>query len=236
MTKEIVGVSASNGLIEYFNLMASKGALSQQDLSDYQAGKKVFYTADLYVRKYIGQSLSGNIEVITENEVEYPTRCNLSKGRIPAEMNVIMSHLSIKYGVSTTSGDAATPEIVKYNDCIYAINDVKADAGTDAISGATVIVQQIPTVFINAEYELKCDDGLVDRGRMEELLNNNTVGYGVNGNAENKRQLFWPKLLQSDKTLRLTLKFPAVGTVPSSSYFFVELGIKGIYLGKRPGA
>jgi hypothetical protein len=234
--KEILGPSSHNGLLEFFNEMVKKGALSKQDLEDYQAGKKVFYTTDLFVRKYIGTTMSGVVDIITENEVEVLTRCSLSKGRIPDEMNVIMSHLDLKYGVSTTAGDATTPEIIDYSNQIYDFADVVADAGASAVSGASVFVKRIPTVFANAEYELKCDDGLVDKGCVNELLHRNSVSYGVGNNAENKKQLYWPKLLPAGKTLRFQLKFPTVGTVPSSSYFFVELRIKGIHLGKRPGA
>lgn len=233
---EILNVTNQNGLLEFFNTMVQKKALSQQDLQDYQEGKKVFYTSDLYVRKYIGTSMSGVVDVITENEVEFLTRCNLSKGRIPEEQNIIMSHFQLKYGESLTAGDATTPEIVKYTNCIWDLGDVVADAGRSTVAAGIVPVQRIPTPFINAEYELKCDDGLVDKGRVSELLVNNTSTQQIQGAGSNNRLLYWPKLLPAGKTLRLALKFPTVGTVPASTYFFVEASIKGIYLGKRPNA
>lgn len=234
--KEIIGLSGRNGLVEFFNTMVKKGALTQQDLLDYNEGKKVFYSGELYVRKYIGTTLSGNVDVITENEVEVLTRCNLSKGRVPDEMNLIMSHFELNYGVSTTAGDATTPEIVEYTNQIFSLNDVEADAGASVVAAGIVAVRAIPTRFVNAEYELKCDGGLVDKGRVKELLTRNTTSYGANSNGENKRMLYWPKLLPAGKKLELIIKFPTVGTTPGSSYFFVEAVMKGMYLGKRPGA
>lgn len=235
----IIHHTSKNGLLEFFNLMVSKGALSQQDLKDYQDGKKVFYTADLYVRKFIGTSMTGVIDVITENEVEYINRCNLSKGRIPAEMNVIASHIDIKYGESLTSNSLSTkPENVDYLNTIYDLGDLVADGGRSVVASTTVFQRRIPTSFTNAEYELKCDDGLVAKGRVSEFLIRNTVNATPQGGGENKAFLMWPKLLQADKTLRLALKFPATATsdVPASTDFFVEFSVKGIYLGKRPNA
>jgi len=236
---EIISTANKSGLVEFFNTMVKNGHLAQQDLSDYQAGKKVFYTADLYVRKYLGQALSGEIQAITENEVEYLTRCNLSKGRIPDEMNVIMSHFSLRFGESTTDY-STTPERVKYTNCIYDLADVVADAGRSAVASTSVFVQRIPNAFINGEYELKCDDGLVDKGRISEHLVNNTATQHVQGAGDNAKLYYWPKLLPAGKTLRLTLKFPSSavsGTdYPASTYYFVEASVKGMYLGRRPGA
>ncbi len=237
MNTEIIGTAKHNGLLEFFNTMVEKGALTNQDLADYKAGKKIFYTADLYVRKYLSSAaMTGNVEVITENEVEFTTRCNLSKGRIPDEMNLIVSHFGLRYGESLTAGDITTPEIVDYTDQMYDIADIVADAGRSAVSGGSVLVRRIPIPFCNADYEVKCDDGLIDKGRVGELLSRGTTSYYAQGNAQNKKMYFWPKLLPSGKTLRLTLKFPTVGSWPASTYFFVEATWKGMYLGKRPGA
>lgn len=239
MKNEIIGLSSQNGLMEFFDLMTRKGALTQQDLKEYQDGKKVFYTADLYVRKFIGATMTGIKEVITENEVEYATRCNLSKGRVPAEMNVIVSHIDIKYGEALTSaGLSSTPEAIDYTNCIYDLGDLVADAGRSVVASTTVFVKRIPNSFINAEYEVTCDGGLVDKGRVSEHLIRNTVNGTPQGGGENKKFLMWPKLLLADKQLRVNLKFPATATsdVPASTDFFVEFSIKGIYLGKRPNA
>lgn len=238
MNKEIIGTANKNGLLEFFNTMVKKGALSKQDLADYEEGKKVFYTADLYVRKFLGTTLSGVVDLINENDVEFITRCNLSKGRIPDEMNLIASHIDLKFASALSSASlSATPELVDYSNAIYDIADVVADAGASAVSGASVVVKRLPTSWTNGEYEIKCDDGLIDKGRISEMCVRNTVGYGSQGQAENKKMLFWPKLLPAGKTLRCQLKFPATATgIPGSSDLFAELSIKGIYLGKRPGA
>lgn len=235
----IIGHTSKNGLLEFFNLMAAKGALGVQDMKDYTDGKKVFYTADLYVRKFIGASMTGNVDVITENEVEYINRCNLSKGRIPAEMNIIASHIDIKYGEALTSAALSLkPENIDYINTIYDLGDLSADAGRAVIASTTVFARRIPTSFTNAEYELQCDNGLVAKGRVSEFLIRNTVSNTPQGGGENKSFLMWPKLLPADKTLRLSLKFPATATadVPASTDFFVEFSVKGIYLGKRPNA
>lgn len=239
MKTEIISKSTENGLLEFFNLMASKGALTQQDLSEYNSGKKVFYTTDMYVRKFLGTAITGIKDVITENEVEYIGRCNLSKGRIPAEMNIIVSHIDIKYGEALTASNlSGRPEAIDYTNCIYDIADVVADAGRSVVAGANVFVRRIPISFVNAEYELKCDDGLVDKGRVAEFMIRNTGNQTPQGGGENKKFLLWPKLLVADKQLRLALKFPESHTddVPANTDFFVEFSVKGIYLGKRPNA
>lgn len=235
----IIGTTTQNGLLEFFNLMADKGALGVQDLNDYKAGKKVFYTADVYVRKFIGASMTGVVEVITENEVEVATRCSLSKGRIPSDMNIIASHIEIKYGEALTSASLSlVPERVDYLNTIYDLGDLVADAGRSVVASTTVFVRRIPTSFTNAEYEFKSDGSLVDKGRVSSLLIRNTVTQTVQGGGENQKFLMWPKLLKSNSKVELILKFPATATadVPASTDFFVEFAIKGIYLGKRPEA
>jgi len=227
MNPEILSHSRNNGLLEFFKEMAPK-YLSEQDLKDYQAGRKTLYSGELYIRKQLG-SLGGIQAVIDENDVQKATRCNLSKGRVPAEMNLVASHVQIRYGYSLA---LVLPELVDYTNTIYDLADKDFDAGTVG-TGDTVYKRAVPVAFANSEYEIKCDDGLVDKGRTVELLTRNVTNDGANGSAKNAIMLKMPKFLRADKTLRLDLRFPDTAVTPAGNHY-VEFAIKGIYLGKRP--
>lgn len=222
--------SAQNGKVEFFEKAVARGVLSQQDLKDYQEQKKQFQTEEIFLRKKLG-GLSGVIEFINENDVRKNCITNLSKGRVPEEKNIIVDKIGVRFGYSATDID---PALVAYTNAVFNIADTDMDAGATA-TGDTVYARVIPVQFQNAEYELKSDGVLIDAGRMEDLLSQNVSVDGVNGADKNYKQLEWPKLLLSGKTVTFDIKFPEAPSSIPTGFFYAELVAKGLGLGKRQG-
>ncbi len=221
---------SQNGLIEFLNTQVAKGLLSKQDASDLADGKKQFQSEEVYIRKKLGNT-SGILALINENDVEKPTVSNLSKGRIPDEKNIVAHLVGIRFGYSATD---VAPELVDYSNAVFNMGDVDFDGGATA-TGDAVFARRIPTQLQNAVYTLKCDDVVIDNGRVEDLLSQNASVDGVNGHPKNFRELEYPKLLLSGKTLRCDIQFPDGGSVPAG-YWYAELVVKGLGLGKRANA
>lgn len=173
---------------------------------------------------------SGVIEFINENDVAKNCVTNLSKGYVPAEKNIIVDQVGIRFGFSSTD---VAPELVSYSPAIFDLGDLSADAGA-AATGDSVYARRIPIQLENAEYVLKVDNVIMDFGRVGDLLTRNVGVDAVNGNHKNFKELAWPKLFLSDKKMTLDLKFPDGGSVPAG-YYYAELVVKGLGLGKRQG-
>jgi hypothetical protein len=214
--------------LEFFEKQVAAGKLSNQDTDDYKKGYKQLITDDIFIRKQLG-GLSGVQEFINENDVQKNCITNLSKGSIPVEKNLVIDLIGIKYGFSTTQID---PALVSYTNTTFSINDTGFDAGSTA-TGGEVYERLIPVVLQNAEYEIKCDGGIVDRGRVCDLLTQNVSVDGVNGHDKNFRMLEWPKLLSAGKRLECNFKFPEAASVLPPGFHYVELVLKGLGLGKR---
>lgn len=235
---EILDISKTNGLKEFFDVMVKNGKLSLQDSHDYKTGKKELYTGDLYLRKYIGTSLTNVIEVINENDSEYINRCNFYKGAVPPGVNLIMSHLELSFGISTDPNEITTPEVVEYSNAMFNIADLSnfPDPGDPAGAIGAVPEQRIIHGLTTGEYEFNCNRELIDKGRIKELLIRGTTSFNNQGQGENKRALYWPKLLPSGKILDFKLKYPSNGyefspdSGGSPPYFFVEIAFKGLKL------
>jgi len=223
--------SKQNGLVEFFDTMASKGQLSNQDASDLREGKKQFITDEIYLRKQL-TGLKGVVEFINENDVRKNCITNLSKGSVPAEKNIVVNKLGVRFGYSATAVD---PADVAYTNAIFNIADTEFDAGATA-TGGDVYARVIPVQFQNAEYELRCDDVIIDNGRMEDLLTQNVSTDAVNGNAKNFKELEWPKLLLAGKRLAFDIRFPETATPVPAGNFYCEVVVKGLGLGKRQNA
>ena len=216
--------------IKVLETAVAKGQLSAQDLQDYKDGKKIFQSEELFLRKQL-TGTAGVIEFINENDTAKNCVTNLSKGYIPAEKNIIVDKVGIRFGFSSS---VVAPELVSYSAAIFDIGDLSADAGV-AATGDSVYARRIPIQLENAEYVLKVDNVTMDFGRVADLLTRNVGVDGVNGHGKNFKELEWPKLFMSDKKITLDLKFPDGGSVPSGNYY-AELVVKGLGLGKRQAA
>jgi hypothetical protein len=214
--------------LEFFEKQVQAGKLSQQDTSDYKSGSKQLITDEIFIRKQLG-GLSGVQEFINENDVQKNCISNLSKGTIPVEKNLVIDLVGIRYGFSATAVD---PALVSYTNAIFNINDTAFDGGATA-TGGEVYERLIPVVLQNAEYEIKCDGGIVDRGRVCDLLTHNVSLDGVNGHDKNFRMLEWPKLLAAGKRLECNFKFPEAPSALPAGNHYVELVLKGLGMGKR---
>lgn len=225
MESLVLPKSADNNLIEFFeNVVIAKGLLSQDDIKAYRDGQKVLKTTDLFIRKKI--DIQGIVEVIDENDVEFQARCNLSKGRVPSEKNIICGALQLKYGFSATN---VNPELVEYTNSQYSIGVLANDPGG---TGGTVYAQRVPLNIRNAEYKASVDDVIFDEGRASQFFAENVSNYAVDANSQNNRVLLLPKFLKADKTLRFTIKFPQ-GAAAVSGNHYVEIAYRGLELTKR---
>jgi len=211
--------------IEFFEKNITR--LNEDDQRSYKNQEKQLISDEIFIRKKL-EGLQGVIEFINENDVQKNCVTNLSKGRVPEEKNMVIDRIGIKYGYSVTLVDAA---LVNYTQAMYSLNDTEFDAGAVA-TGGEVYAQKIPLAFRNAEYELKHDGGIIDRGRICDLLTDNVTVDGVNGNRKNFQELEWCKMLLAGKRLELNIKFPEGGTVPAGNHY-MELVLKGIGLSKR---
>lgn len=214
--------------LSFLEIQAKKGALSQQDLSDYQSGKKQLQTEEVYIRKQL-TGTAGVIEFINENDVTKNCVTNLSKGSIPAEKNIIVTKLGLRFGWSATDVAAAA---VEYSNAVFNIGDVSADAGAD-VTGDSVYARRIPVQIQNAEYELLVDAIVMDKGRVADLLTHNVASDATNGSDKNFKELEWPKLFLADKRVSLNIKFPENGAAVPAGYYYAEFVAKGLGLGKR---
>lgn len=214
--------------IAFFEQMVKAGKLSQQDMIEYKSGQKQLITDEVYLRKQLN-GLSGVQEFVNENDVQKNCITNLSKGRVPDEKNLIIDLVGLRYGWAATAVD---PALVSYSNAIYSISDTEFDAGATA-TGGEVYARQIPVALQNAIYEIKCDNAVVDQGRVYELLTYNVSNDAVNGHEKNYRELEWPKLLLSGKRLTCDIKFPEVAGPAVAGFHYLELTVKGLGLGKR---
>lgn len=220
---------AHNGLFEFLDLQVSRGILSNQDLQELKEGKKQFKTDELFIRKQL-TALAGVIEFITENDVTKNCVTNLSKGSIPEEKNIVADKIGIRFGYSATNIPA---EAVAYSNAIYSIADNEFDSGNVA-TGDTVYARAIPVQFQNAEYIIRADGIVLDNGRVEDFLTQNISNDGVNGHVKNFKELEYPVLFLSGKKMTVDFKFPeTAGFVPPVGFFYAEVVIKGLGLGKR---
>lgn len=225
MTNLVLPNAGQNNLLEFFeNVVIAKGLLNADDIKAYRDGNKVLKTTDLFIRKKI--DLNGIVEVIDENDVELQAVCNLSKGRIPSEKNIILSAMQLKYGFSAV---AASPQSIRYSNSIYSLAGLTLDPNG---TGGTVYAEKIPLNLQNAEFKASCDDVIFDEGRASQFFSENVSNYGVDANPENNRVMIMPKFLKADKTIRLTLKFPT-GVVAPVGIHYVEVAYRGLELTKR---
>lgn len=215
--------------VTFLDIMVKKGALSNQDLADYKEGKKQFQTEEIFIRKVLAGT-TGVIEVINENDVTKNCITNLSKGSVPADKNIIVDKLALRFGWSAALADAGS---VDYSNAIFNINDLSADAGVAVIAAGTVYSRRIPVQIQNSEYELMVDGVLMDKGRTSELLTQNIATDSTNGTSKNFRELEWPKLFLADKRVQFNLKFPENGAAVPAGTYYVELVAKGMGLAKR---
>jgi len=214
--------------VQFLDLMVKKGALSNQDVTDYKDGKKQLQTEEIFIRKQLAGT-AGVIEVITENDVTKNCVTNLSKGAIPADKNIIVDKIGLRFGWNVAAVD---PAAVDYSNAVFNINDLAADAGVVA-TGDSVYNRRIPIQIQNSEYELIVDGVVMDKGRTSELLTQNVATDATNGSSKNFRELEWPKLFLADKRVQLNLKFPENGAAVPAGYYYVELVVKGLGLAKR---
>ncbi len=212
--------------LAYFESQLDK--LSEQDKKDYRDKLKQLGTDEIFIRKQL-MGLQGVVEFINENDVQKNCLTNLSKGCIPSEKNLVIDLIGIRYGFSTTVVD---PAIVHYSAAQYSLGDTEFDAGAVA-TGGEVYARAIPLQLQNAEYEIKLDSGIIDRGRVSDLLTLNVSVDGVNGHRKNFRELEWPRMLLAGKRLECNFKFPEVSSTIPAGYHYVELVLKGLGLNKR---
>jgi hypothetical protein len=225
MESLVLPKSTDNNLIEFFeNVVVNRGLLSQDDIKAYRDGQKVLKTTDLFIRKKI--DINGIVEVIDENDVEFQSRCNLSKGRVPSEKNIICAAIQLKYGFSTPN---VNPELVDFTNCIYSIGVLANDPGG---TGGTVYARRVPLNLINAEFKASVDDVIFDEGRASQFFAENVSNYAVDANSQNNRVLLLPKFLKADKTLRFSLKFPQNAPAIAGNHY-VEIAYRGLELTKR---
>lgn len=215
--------------VAFFETMVKKGELNQQDLLDIKEGKKQLQTEELFIRKIL-TGTAGVVEVINENDVTKNCITNLSKGSVPADKNIIVTKIGLRFGWTAAAADAAA---VNYTNAIYDIADVQADAGANVVAGASVYARRIPVQIQNSEYELVVDGIVMDKGRTSELLTQNVAVDATNGSSKNFRELEWPKLFRADKRVQLNLKFPENGAAVPAGTYYVELVVKGLGLAKR---
>lgn len=214
--------------IAFFEAQVKRGILNAQDLADYKEGKKQFKSDEIYIRKQL-TGLSGVIEFINENDVRKNCITNLSKGMVPAEKNIIVDKIGMRFGFAATPVDAST---VAYTNAVFNLADSDLDAGAVA-TGSFVNARAIPLQIQNAEYELFVDDVLLDSGRVGDLLTQNVSSDATNGDAKNFKQLEWPVLFLSDKRVKLSYKFPEGAMAVPAGFFYAELTAKGLGIGKR---
>lgn len=215
-------------MIAVFEAAVVRGTLSNQDLEDYKGKKKQFKSDDLFIRKQL-TGLSGVVEFINENDVKKNCITNLSKGSVPADKNIIIDKIGMRFGYSATNVDAST---VAYSNAVFNLGDTEFDAGAVA-TGSVVNARVIPLQIQNAEYELAIDGVLLDSGRVGDLLTQNVSTDATNGDDKNFKQLEWPILALADKRVTLSYKFPEGAMSVPAGFFYAEVTAKGLGLGKR---
>lgn len=227
MENLVLPKASDNNLIEFFeNVVIAKGLLSQDDIKAYRDGQKVLKTTDLFIRKKI--DLNGIVEVINENDVEFQARCNLSKGRVPSEKNIICAAIQLKYGFAV-AGPAPAAELIDFTNSTYSLGGLAVDPNG---TGGTVYATKVPLNLRNSEFKASVDDVIFDEGRTSQFFAENVSNYAVDANSQNNRVLLMPKFLKADKALRFTLKFPEGLSAPAGNHY-VEIAYRGLELTKR---
>jgi hypothetical protein len=219
---------SENPLIEFFNSEAVQNKISEQDKKELASGTKQFKTDEVFIRKQL-TSLTGVLPVINENDKQAFGITNLSAGAIPAEKNIVVDKIGMRFGYSATP---AAPGTINYSNAIYNVADTDFDAGATA-TGDTVYARVIPSNIQNAEYFVMVDGNVVDSGRVEELLTQNVTNDGVNGHEKNYKMLEYPVLLPAGKLLTLDIKYPVDNAVVPAGNYFIEFIAKGLGLVKR---
>jgi len=189
------------------HMLAKVSSLDQQVQSDVAAGRCKFVLLDYYFRRAI---VAGTNELIKASDIQKVGISNFDKNRVPAGINIDVTHIALAYAYSATS---VTPAEVSYTNA------------SDAETGGTSPLS-IPAAIINGEVIIKVDGGEVVNLPVKKFFRDGlsvTASLDKNVNAV---ELSTPVLIPQNAMIEAIVKC-ADGIALPANYHFFEVRLIG---------
>ena len=189
------------------HMLAKISSLDQQVQADVAAGRAKFVLLDYYFRRSV---TTGTNELIKASDIQKVGISNFDKNRVPAGINIDVTHIALAYGYSGTSVTAA---------------EVAYSNAQDAETGGTSPVS-VPMAVLNGEIIIKVDGGEVANLPVKKFFRDGLSVTGSLDKSVNAVELSTPILIPQNSMIEAILKC-ADGIAIGSNYHFLEVRLIG---------